>query len=433
MLALVAASTFTSVKAEDLIDIYQLALQNDPLLSQEEARLKSVSEQQRQVLANLFPSINASANYTDSSGNSTTADGSQFESDVQTESVRVTLDQTIYDHSDYTRLDSAKASTLQAEANLVAVRQDLMIRVAERYLAVLTNQDAFRFSEAELKANQRQLEQAEQRYEVGLTAITDVHEARASFDRSRANLIVAQNSLDDSFEALSEITAQYIDNLDPLQEEVTFSPPVPADPEAWVQQALSSNPSVQARKYAAEAQFHAIRTQRSGHFPSVAANATYSDRTNDGNLGPFATTNADDTSFGFTVSIPIYAGGAVSSQTRQARFDHEVAMQQLEQEQRTVTRLTRNNYRSVIAGISQVEAFSQSVVSATSALEATEAGFEVGTRTIVDVLQSQQSLFQAQRDYSQARHNLLLDELRLEASAGQIDEEDLNKINMILR
>jgi len=433
MLAIVVATSFSSVKAEDLIDIYQLAIQNDPLLSQEESRFNSVSETQRQVLANLLPSISASASYTDSSGNSTTGDGSQFASDTQTESIRVTLDQTIYDHSDYTRLDSAKSSSLQAEANLVAARQDLIIRVAERYLAVLTNEDAFRFSEAELKANQRQLEQAEQRYEVGLTAITDVHEARASFDRSRANLIVAQNTLDDSFEALSEITAQYIDNLDPLQEEVLFTPPVPADPNAWVQQALSENPSVQARKYAVDAQFYTIRTQRAGHLPSIVANASYSDRTNDGDLGPFATTNADDISFGFTVSIPIYAGGSVSSQTRQARYDHEVAMQRLEQEQRTVTRSTRNNYRSVIAGISQVEAFSQSVVSATSALEATEAGFEVGTRTIVDVLQSQQLLFQAQRDYSRARHDLLLDELRLEASAGQIDEEDLKKINMMLR
>ncbi len=428
----VCAIVTQTVQAEDLLEIYQLAVQNDPQLSQAESNYRSVGETERQAFGSFLPTVNASFNYSDSTGSSSTVDGQNFESDNQVETLRVTLDQTIYDHSNYTRLDASRARTAQAEADLLAARQDLMIRVAERYLSVLTNKDAFTFTEAEEKANERQLEQAEQRYEVGLTAITDVHEARASYDQSRARAIVAKNTLDDSYEALNEITGVYTENLKVVREKVNFPPPMPANPDTWVEQAMNANPSVLSSKFASDAAFHNIRTERAGHLPSLSANASYRDTTNDGDLGPFATTNSDDTSFGFTVSVPIYAGGNVNSRTRQAQYDHESAMQRLEQDQRSVTRATRNNYRAIIAGISEVEAFRQSVISAQSALEATEAGFEVGTRTIVDVLLAQRSLFQAQRDYSGARHDLLLDELRLQASAGQITVDDLKKVNSIL-
>ena len=433
-IALASVLMTETVFAEDLLEIYQLAVQNDPQLSQSEANYYSISETERQNFASFLPSLSATASYDDTSGSSTRADGVENpDTDRQSETVRVTLNQSIYDHANYTRYDASQARTAQAEADLLLAKQDLMVRVSERYLAVLTNQDAFVFTEAEEKANKRQLEQAEQRYEVGLTAITDVHEARASYDQSRARAIVARNTLDDSFEALREITGTYIENLQPLQENVSFRTPMPANPDTWVEQALVGNPSVMSRKFASDAAFYDIRTERAGHYPSLSADASYSDTTNDGALGPFSTRSSDGTSFGVTLSIPIYSGGSVSSRTRQAQHNHQFAMQRLEQEQRAVTRSTRNNYRAVIAGISEVDAFGQSVVSARSALEATEAGFEVGTRTIVDVLLAQRSLFQAQRDYSQARHDLLLDELRLESSAGQISVEDLKKINLILK
>ncbi len=420
-------------QAEDLMDVYRLALESDPQLSAAANRLRSTGEVKRQAWAGFLPTIDASANYSDTSGDFVLVNGQTGAIGSQQEQLRLQLSQPLYRRETYTRLDASRAQLAQSEADYALALNNLMVRVAEGYFGVLTAEDALRFASAEETANSRQLEQAEQRYEVGLTAITDVHEARASFDRARANVIVAQNTLDDAREALRELTGQEITAVRPLRDDYSLDPPQPAIMTDWVDSAVSANPSVLSRKFAADAAYHNIKTQRAGHYPSLNANVTYQDTTSSGDLGPFSTETQNFTSIGVTLNVPIYAGGAVTSRTRQAAADYDAALDQLEQEKRGVTRTTRNSYRAVLAGISQVEAFRQAVVSAQSALEATEAGFEVGTRTIVDVLLAQRTLFQAQRDYSQARHDLVLNRLRLRSGAGSIQVDDLQAVNQDLR
>jgi len=282
------------------------------------------------------------------------------------------------------------------------------------------------------------LDQAEQRFEVGLSAITDVHEARARADQSRASAILAQNAVDDALQALEEITGQPVGQLKRLREELPLDPPEPAIPDQWVDQAVSLSPSLKSREYQLESANHAVDTAKAGHYPTVSAFVSYSDNTTRGDrtfagIPGLADSEDERTTIGVTLNVPIFAGGATQSGVRQAVYNREAAVDNVEAERRAVTRSTRNAYRAVIAGLSEVQARQQALVSARSALEATEAGFEVGTRTIVDVLISQQVLFQAQRDHSQARHNLVLNRLRLKQSSGTIDVADLQQINALLQ
>lgn len=417
----------------DLMEVYRLALENDPQLGVAAAQVRSTREGRRQALASFLPNLSGTYSYNDTSGDFQLVNGTQGDISQTQDQIRVQLLQTIYDHSNYTRLDAARARLAQTEADYEASLDNLLLRVAESYFAVLTAEDALRFAGAEETANERQLEQAEQRYEVGLTAITDVHEARAAFDRARANVIVAQNNLDDAREALRELTDTRIDNVLPLRQNDALKPPPEESLEDWVGQALNSNPTIMSRKFAADAAYHNVQSQRSGHYPTLGASVTYQDTGSSGDLGPFSTSDQNFTSIGVQLTVPIYEGGANASRTRQAAADYDAALEQLEQERRAVSRATRNSYRAVLAGISQVEAFRQAVVSAQSALEATEAGFEVGTRTIVDVLLAQRTLFQAQRDYSQSRHDLVVNRLRLRASAGEISVDDLEEVNQYLQ
>ncbi len=440
-LATIALSLLTPVaNAEDLMDIYRLALDNDPQLRAAAAQRRSTGEFKRQAFANFLPNLTGSANMT--RGETDRSIGG-FDIDIpntDTENYRLELRQTIYDGANYAQYDQSKAQVSGADADYEAAFDSLMLRSAERYFAVLTAEDALKFAIAEEKANARQLEQAEQRYEVGLTAITDVHEARASYDRARANVIVAQNALDDSKEALSELTGSRVESIDRLKEDYPLVAPEPNDSEYWVQTAVATNPGLRSRQFAVTAAEEGIRRERSGHYPTVDAVLSYNDFTDNkfpltADLGEVITTTDlmnTQTQIQLQLQVPIYAGGATQSRVRQAVADYDRALDLMEQERRAVIRQTRNNFRAVIAGMSEVQAFGQTVVSAQSALEATEAGFEVGTRTIVDVLIAQRSLFQAQQDYSRARHDFILDHFRLRSSAGTIELADIQRINAVL-
>ena len=366
--------------------------------------------------------------------------GRVSENDIDTQSWSLDLNQTIYDHANYKRLDLARGQVSRAEAVYQQAYQDFLVRVAGRYFDVLTAIDGVTFAEAEELALQRQFEQAEQRFEVGLTAVTDVHEARASYDNARARAIVARNRLEDAKEGLRELTGRYFDELDPLQEVLPLVEPNPASADEWVSIAMSNNPSVLAAQRAVDIADANARLQRSGHYPTLSLNASMGEFTNgnyvlrDDLQNPIGTADLTvaDTTYGVRLNVPIYQGGYVSSATRQARYELSASQQDLDAQQRATLRATENAYRAVMAGIQQVEAFGQALVSAESALEATQAGFEVGTRTIVDVLIAEQRYFQAQRDNSTARHTYIVDHLRLKAAAGVLEESDLRKVNEIL-
>ena len=439
------------VFAVDLVGVHDLAIKNDPALQAAAYRQEATGENTRQAWSNLLPTIGgrATRNWGDSTtkigavdfGDGTVQPRSKQESDIDTEYYGFDLRQSLYAQSNYENLDIARGQVSQADATYNIAYQDFLVRVAGGYFSVLTAQDGVIFAEAEEKALQRQFEQAEQRFEVGLTAVTDVHEARASYDNARARAIVSRNNLADTKEALYELTGQYFDDYDPLQEVLPLVKPLPENPEEWVDIAMQYNPTVLWAHMDVEIADANIRLQRSGHFPTLDLVGSLDRFTNNKRAFTsltgenFATTEiqSDDNQIGLVLNVPIYQGGLITSRTRQARHLLNAVNEDLDQRQRAVVRSTKNAYRAVIAGIEQVGAFGQAMISAESALEATQAGFEVGTRTIVDVLIAQQRYFQAQRDNSLARHTYIVDHLRLKAAAGVLASEDLQKVNTILQ
>jgi outer membrane protein len=429
-----------AVLAVDLMGVHDLAVKSDPTLQAAAFRRQATDENKKQAWANLLPQLDLSARHERGSNKNTIMGTTVSDVDVDTENYRAELLMSLYNQGNYEQLDVARGQITQAEAVYQTAFQDFLLRVADSYFLVLTNIDNVTFAEAEEEALQRQYEQAEQRFEVGLTAVTDVHEARASYDNARARAIVARNNLEDAKEALRELTGVLFEEYDRLQEDLPLVEPNPNSAEEWVQVALSENPTLLASRAAVDIADATMRLERSGHYPTLELNASYNDFTNNEFLlennpaDPLGTTDleVDDTRYGLILRIPIYRGGRVSSRTRQARYLLDATTQDMDQTQRATLRNTENSYRAVLAGIQEVEAFKQAEISAESALEATQAGFEVGTRTIVDVLIANQRLFQSQRDNSEARHQYILNHLRLKANAGRLSSEDLAVVNQLL-
>ncbi|MDX1379891.1 MAG: TolC family outer membrane protein [Xanthomonadales bacterium] len=427
--------------AVDLMGVYELALQSDPRLQAAEYRREATGENKAIARANLLPQIGVGGTW--SRGDSETdipGFDQTIESDIDTDNYRAELRQSLYRQANYEALDVARGQISQADAVYEVAFQDFLLRVSESYFTVLTLTDGVTFAEAEEKAFQRQFEQAEQRFEVGLTAVTDVHEARATYDNARARAIVARNNLEDAKEALHELTGQTFDQYEPLQEVLPLVEPDPATATRWVDIALQNNPSVLSSRAAVEVAEANMRLARAGHFPTLDLVGSYN-QFNDNEytytdpitgLQRTGSLAADDAQIAVTLQVPIYQGGRVSAQTRQARYLLDATGQDLDDVQRGVVRQTENAYRAVLAGIQEVQAFNQAMISAESALEATQAGFEVGTRTIVDVLIAEQRKYQAQRDNSVARHAYIINHLRLKSVAGLLNPDDLAIVNQLL-
>lgn len=431
-IGLLAAVASSPSRADtDIMDVYAQARVADPQLQAAEYRLRADRELKRQAFASFLPNVSGQYGITrgPSSRVSQNPEFPDTNVNIDRTSWSVTLTQPLFDKSIWDQRQQANHQVSQSEAEYSDTEQQFVLRVAQGYFDVLSARDNVRFTEAETRALERQLDQAEQRFQVGLSAITDVHEARARYDDARARLIVAQNDLDDAREQLQTLTGKAPGKLVPLKEELPLKKPDPSDPEAWVKSAVQQNPALEARRQAAEVADEQIDIARSGHYPTLGLQAQHND--DNDKTGLFAAQTESDT-YTVQLSVPLFSGFAVSSQVDQAGYNYSAALQDVEQEQRSVVRETRDQYRAVLAGLSEVEARSQAVVSAQSALDATEAGFEVGTRTIVDVLISQQQLFQAQRDLAQARYNYLLSTLRLKQAAGVLSAQDLKQINTLL-
>ncbi len=438
--ALASLSAATPAWAVDLVGVHDLAVKNDPRLRAAEFRREAADENKTQAWANLLPQLNASGTMSRGDAQTEISNIEVSDVDTDTESYRLELRQSLYRQANYESLDIARAQISQAEAIYQTEFQNFLLRVAERYFTVLTLTDGVIFAEAEEKAFQRQYEQAEQRFEVGLTAVTDVHEAKASYDNARARAIVARNNLSDAMEALRELTGQHFEQYDALRDTLPLVEPDPPVAENWVDMAMASNPLVRSALAGVDIADASMRFERSGHFPTLDLVASYQDFTNNEFLirddfqQPIGTTSlgVQDTQFQLQLNVPLYQGGRVSSRTRQARYLLDAASEDLDEIQRAAVRQTRNAFRAVLAGMEEVQAFGQAVISAQSALQATQAGFEVGTRTIVDVLIAEQRYYQAQRDNSIARHAYIVNHLRLKSSAGLLNSEDLRVVNQLL-
>ncbi|MBL1140677.1 MAG: TolC family outer membrane protein [Proteobacteria bacterium] len=414
--------------AADLLSVYKLAEKNDPTYLQEVASHRATLEARPQAMSQLLPTVSLSADTTrfDQDISSGSAFGSAGEVNYNSRGYSLNISQPIFRRDRFIALDQADSEIKQAEAELTAAQQDLIVRIAERYFDVLSAKDNLEFAQAEVKSLGRQLEQANQRFEVGLSAITDVQEAQAGYDLAVAQEILALNTIDNAQEAMRELTGDYVTSFAALGDNMSLVRPDPEAIESWTSLSLEQNLGMVAARYATETARDEIKRQSAGHYPTLDLVGSHG---YDSNGGRFGSTKTHTSAIGLELNIPLYSGGLVSSQTREAYENYNVAMHVLEQARRSAQRLTRQAYLGVISGISQVNALKQAVVSSETALEATEAGFEVGTRTAVDVVASQRTTSEARRNYSQAKYNYILDTLRLKQAAGTLSTEDLQLIN----
>ncbi|MBT2971666.1 MAG: type I secretion protein TolC [gamma proteobacterium symbiont of Ctena orbiculata] len=417
-----------SAQAEDLMTVYQLALQNDPQLQAAKEQLSAARESKSLARSQLLPTVGLGATYDVVRRDLKTLQGASVdtESTDNERAMALNLTQPIYRRDRLLQLEQADSTIAQAEAEYAAAEIDLMVRSTTTYFNILAAEDDLRVAKAEREATGRQLEQAQQRFDVGLIAITDVHEAQAAYDAARASEIAAENSLDNAWEALFEIIGpQPESDLAKLGQELALNPPVPNVLQEWSDTAQQQNYSIIAARANLESLKQEIEVSRSGHYPTLDLVGGYTMNRSDSDTA----TEADTGSVGLSLEVPIYTGGAVSAQTRQAQANFRATQQGLDQTRRAVNRQVRDAYRGVLSTISQVEALKAATVSAQSALESTQAGYEVGTRTIVDVLNVQRNLFSSQRDYLNSRYSYIINGLTLKSAAGTLSESDLQRVN----
>jgi outer membrane protein len=411
-------------RADDLVSVYRLALDADPQYQAAIEAHSAALEVVPQSRAVLLPDISIVGDVSRNRFDPRNSDDTTYSTN-QTYSAK--LRQPLYQRERWLQLEQADSRAAQADAELLAAQQDLILRVARRYFLVLGAQDNVEFVQADKEAIARTLEQAQQRFDVGLAAITDTLEAQARYDIAVSDAINADRLLDDTREALRELTGELPHAPEVLKAEIPLLAPEPVDQDTWVAAAIEQNPLVLAARAATAVAKQEIQVQNSGHYPSVDMVADYSYR--DTQFGGFTPLERNDSAIGLQLSLPLYQGGLVSSQTRQSRYQYNEAREEQEKQRRATERQTRDNYRGIISGISKVEALQHAVLSNEKAVEAAETGFEVGTRAVVDVLDAQRELLRARRDYARSRYDYLLDTLRLKQAAGILHETDLVQIN----
>jgi outer membrane protein len=419
--------------ADDMLSVYQQAVESDPQLQAAKASYQATLEVIPQSRAALLPNLGATGVVTrDRYHNRNPSAGDPENSYATNKTFGAQLTQAIYQRESFLKLEQTDSVVAQSKAQLTAAEQDLVLRVATRYFLVLGAQDNLAFVKGDKDAIARTLDQAQQRFDVGLSAITDVLEAQARYDIAVSDEINAEKLLADAREALREVTGVEPGTLEVLQPEIPLIPPDPAVEQQWVDIATDQNPLLLAARAATETARQEIDVQRAGHYPTLDLTAGYTWRNND--FGGFGISQErNDSAIGVQMTLPLYQGGLISANTRQSQYQFNQAQETQVQQRRATERQARDTFRGVMTGISKVTALKQAVLSNEKALEAAEAGFDVGTRTIVDVLDTQRDLLSAKRDHARSRYDYLLDMLSLKQAAGILEENDLRLINALLQ
>jgi len=434
--------------ADSLLDIYQKALENDPQLKADRANFNAGMENKKIGLANLLPTIQGGASYTDSSSDNartgpnivnnvviTPQATTESSTDTTSTGYSITLNQPLFNMAAWYSYQRGGVQNEAAEVQFQADQQSFIIRVADAYFNVLRAIDNLETAVAEQRANASQLEQAKQRFEVGLTAITDVHEAQASFDGATATTLDARGQVGITYEALEVLTGSAHDSVLPLTSDFPVTNPNPAARGDWVDFALKNNFALKSAQLNAKSSRLNSKIRSSAHLPTLGFSASYRDFDSDTevNVSPFPNASeGNSTEFSISLSVPIYSGGSVSAQRRQA-YDQQLRAQELYNlQQRNTIQSARSLHLSVETSVATVNARQQQIISSTSALEATQAGYEAGTRTLVDVLLAQKNLYQAQRAYSDGLYSYILSTLRLKEAAGNLGPEDIIELDRAL-
>jgi len=436
-----------ALRADTLLDVYELAVKNDPVIKAAEATYRAGREFEVQGRSQLLPQVGAQAEYGETDvtqkstrtipiGGETYTSASDYDVQDEEENYYLTLSQKLFDVPAWFSFKQGKELTKQAEVQFAADQQDLIVRTVEAYVLVLRAIDNLKSSRAAEAAFQRQLEQTQQRFEVGLIAITDVHEARAAYDLAVVNRLTDEGNLGVAYEALSVLTGQPHSNLWLLGEEFPVIDPQPGTAEEWVKLAMEGNLGLKVANYAAEAALQSSQASRAQHLPKITGQVNLLDTSTDGdnldNIGRATYPTSVDTegnSFMITMSMPLYAGGGISSQRRQSYENYIAARETHTSVMRDTIQFTRSLHLGVVTDVQRVKARKQAIVSAQSALDATTAGYEVGTRNVVDVLNAQQVLYTAIRDYANSRYDYVVHLLRLRKQAGMLSPEDVHALN----
>jgi outer membrane protein len=440
----------STAAAEDLKAVYDRALANDPQIREAEALRRATREAKPQAWAAVLPQISGSASRSKAESEvegqfpqeivqngQTVVFNFLSSSNSKPETDRWSLDlrQSLISWDNWVAIKRADRQVAQSEADYQAAEQQLILRVSEAYFNVLAAQDTVDAQASSLEAISRQLEQAEKRFEVGLIAITDVQEARAARDSAAAAVIASKRQLASTEELLREITAEKYRELAKPGDSMPLKSPEPQDETQWVERSMEQNLALVSSRLAAEIARDNVRIAFGGHLPKLdlVASKSNTDQTSpinfsSGNVGT-RTNNSDDTSYALQVTMPLFSGGATQSRVRQTEYQWQAARERLTRVSRQTERQARDAYLGVISEISRVNALRQALESSRTALKATEAGYEVGTRTAVDVLESRRALAVAETNYSRSRYDYILNVMRLRLASGTLDRSTLEEVN----
>lgn len=432
-LTLSLISSFGLAQAKDLLTVYQMALDKDPALKQALAQRNAARQNRPIAMSQLMPSINAIAS--SSSTKNIILNNSEFAVTdpgvIRQYGYGINGEQTLINFNQWYTLTEANYTVSSADAAYIAFEQALILKVAQAYFDVLNAQDDLTFTQAEKNSLEQQLNQTQEKFNVGLVAITDLNDFRAQFDESVANELTAQNAVDDAKERLKVIIGQTIVDLNPLKPELPLESPSPANMDEWVNFSQLNNPTLKSAEAAMNAQRNSVNAERSQHLPNVYASGTFGSAETGLWLSPQGDSDSG-WSFALNAEMNLFAGGGIEAAVRKAQYNYEDAREAFEETRRTTTSNTRIAYRGVLTAMSQVRAFKQAVISAQSSFDANTASYEVGVKTSVDVLDSLSRLYNQQRNLAASRYSYILEMLKLKQAAGTLNMEDVLLVNHLL-
>ncbi len=421
--------TSASVHAETLEEIYNLAVTNDPQLGSAQAVFLSQNEVVAQSRARILPNVSL-VGQTSNNMRRIPTNPSPPSSNFNDHNWAAVLNQPIFRLDSWYSFQQSKSIQAEAIANFAAEQQALLVRVSKSYFAILDANAALSATNAERNAVQRQLEQVQQRFDVGLVAITDVLESQAAYDASTVNVIESEGAQSTAFEPLFRLTGRNLTVVSALVEDFPVKYPDPQNEDAWVDTAFQNNYSLLAARARLASAERGLQIAKTGHYPTIDGQVAWAHNVSGSNN--FLGNKIDQRSLSLNLSIPIYQGGGVRSGVKQAGYNLEAARQNLDLVEKQVAEATRILYTAINTDVARVRARLRGIESSQSALDATQTGYEVGTRNIVDVLNAQQSLYLSQFQYAKSRYTYVIDTLLLKQSVGTLNPEDIYSLSRFL-
>ncbi len=413
--------SINSVYSFDIVQAVERAIQKDPEFLAEKKLLQSKKELVFLSDSSLLPNLSINSSFTKADGSNT--------SSSETQSYGLALTQSIYNQGLNISSLQSRLRVKEAEINYQIALENTIVRITSAYFDILVAQSDLKTIEAEKKAVGEQLEFAKRNFEVGTSTITDQQEAQARFDLIRASEIQTKNDLAIKRTNLEKsLLLPLPEKLTGIKKAIKFEAPQITSPRKWMTIARENNRSVAVAKIGTEIAKLDLKKQKALRTPSISASVSTSYTNHDTTIN----SSGNNQSYGISLSAPIYSGGSISSKVRESVANLLRSEQLLELKLLNVDRLAGKSFRTLVAGLSQVEALEAAERSSKVALESNKLGYEVGVRINIDVLNAQKQLFSTQRDLASARYSVLKSKIQLLASIGKLDLGEVKKINLLI-